>query len=290
MPELPEAEITTQKLKPLLLGKRFLGFWTNWPRGVAVSKPAAITRDIKGRKVLSLARRGKAILVRLSGGRMLALHQKMSGKVLVLLKGTKDKHIHHRFPLSPSTGSGQEGGKELVLHDIRKFGRVWYGKEADVLRDPFFAKLGREPLELSFVRFGELFLRHKGMVKPLLLRQDVFAGIGNIVADESLWRAKVHPCRRIETLTEPEVRRVYDAIRFILKKSIALGGSTMRDWRHPDLSSGGYYPGRYVYNRRGERCKRCGTTILRIVVGSRGTYICPKCQRNHDRCSPFHIK
>lgn len=270
MPELPEVEITTQKLKPLLLGRRILGFRTDWPRGVLVSKPNAIARDIKGRRVSSLARRGKAVLIRLSGKRLLALHQKMSGKVLVLPEGTKDKHIHHRFPLSD--------GAELVLHDIRKFGRVWYGKEAVVLRDPFFAKLGREPLELSFAQFQELLLRHKGMVKPLLLRQDVFVGIGNIMADESLWKAKLHPRQRIETLTESEVRRIYDMIRFILKKSIALGGTTMRDWRHPDLSPGGYYPGRYIYHRVGERCRRCGTIIRRIVVGSRGTHICPRCQ------------
>lgn len=271
MPELPEVEVTTRKLTPLLKGKRLLGFFSDWPKAVRVSSPLYVARDIKGRKILSLARRGKAILIRLSGGRLLALHQKMSGKVLVLARGAKDRHIHHRFSLS--------GGKELVLHDIRKFGRVWYGTEDAVLRDPFFAKLGREPLELFFGGFKELLLRHRGMIKPLLLRQDVFAGIGNIVADESLYKARLHPRRRTETLTAAEARRLYDALRFILKKSIALGGSTMRDWRHPDLSPGGYFASRLVYRRAGERCKRCGAVIRRIVVGSRGTHLCPKCQR-----------
>jgi formamidopyrimidine-DNA glycosylase len=270
MPELPEVEVTTRKLRPLLKGKRILGFWTDWPKGMNVPGGISVLSDIKGRKIKSLKRRGKTILIYLSGGRLLAFHQKMSGKVLVLPQNFKDKHIHFRFKL--------RGGKELVLHDVRKFGRVWYGKETEVLAEKFFAKLGKEPLDISQGEFIKMVSWHKGMIKPLLLRQDIFSGIGNIVADESLWKAKIHPAAKIKELSQNELKRLFSAIQFVLKKSIRLGGSTMRDWLHPDGTQGKYYENRYVYARKDQPCPRCKTKIRKIIVGSRGTYFCPKCQ------------
>ncbi len=271
MPELPEVEITTRKLKTLIIGKRILNFWTDYPAAILSSNPKLIFRDILNRKIESIERRGKAILLFLGGKRILELNQKMSGKILVIPSGLIDKHIHHRFLIS--------GGKEIVFHDIRKFGRIWYGKTSEVLADRFFVKLGCDPLNISFSEFQKLLTFGQGMIKPLLLRQDIFSGIGNIIADESLWKAKIHPKTFIDNLSSQDKNQLYKALKFIIRKSIKLGGSSMQDWLHPDGKLGGYYPKRYVYNRAGNPCKRCRTLIEKIFLNSRGTFFCPKCQK-----------
>ena len=251
MPELPEVETTKRKLEPLLLGRRIL--------------------ELGNRKILKIERRGKAILIHLSGDKILAFHQRMSGKLLVLERGFRDKRIRFRFRLS--------SGKDLVLHDVRKFGVVWYGPAEKVLKDKYLSKLGPDPLKIDFKEFKVLLKKHKGMIKPLLLRQDIFSGIGNIVADESLWKAKIHPRKRTEDFGNSEIGRLHQAIRYIVSKSIRLGGTTMRDWRHPDNTQGGYYERRYIYGRAGEKCQRCGKMVIRMKAAGRGTFICQKCQK-----------
>ena len=187
---------------------------------------------------MRLERRGKAILIYLSGDRILAFHQRMSGKLLITPLGFKDKHIRKRFRLS--------SGKDLVFHDVRKFGIIWYGPEERVLEDRYFVKLGSDALTVDFSRFRELLTKHRGMIKPLLLRQDVLAGVGNIVADEVLWKAKIHPRRKLATFAKKEFKNLYQAIRYIVSKSIRLGGKTMRDWLHTDCSQGPQYQFRFV--------------------------------------------
>ncbi|MBI2609920.1 bifunctional DNA-formamidopyrimidine glycosylase/DNA-(apurinic or apyrimidinic site) lyase [Candidatus Giovannonibacteria bacterium] len=267
MPELPEVEITTRKLEPLLIGKRILNFWTDWPRGLKMSSAMSNIRGLTIRKVF---RRGKVIFLELSKGYLLAFHQRMSGKLLVVTKNIQDKHIHHRFDISKS--------RALIFHDVRKFGVVWFGKEKEILKDKFLSGLGHDPLTLSFKDFKKSLAPFKGAIKPLLLRQDVLSGIGNIIADESLWHARVYPKRRRENLSESELKKLYSSIRFVLRKSIRLGGTTMRDWLHPDNSKGRYYARRFVYKRAGEPCSHCGTLVKRIKIGSRGTFICEQCQ------------
>lgn len=248
-----------------------MSFWTDWPRGLRISSRKEISRDIRGRKILRLERKGKAVLVHLSGGKILGFHQRMSGKLLVVPKKFSDKHIHFHLDISRY--------ESLVMHDIRKFGVVWYGSAEDILKDKYLARLGADPLSLSFEEFMELLKTRKGIIKPLLLRQDVFSGIGNIVADEVLWKAKIHPKRKIQNLEIRELKNLFSALKFVLKKSIRLGGTTMRDWLHPDSSEGRYYQARFVYQRAGEKCQRCNAIIRRIKVASRGTFICPKCQK-----------
>ncbi len=250
MPELPEVEITRRELKPFLVGKRILG--------------------LDGRKILRLERRGKAILIYLSGGKILAFHQRMSGKLLVVDRKFQDKHIRFRYKLS--------SGKDLIMHDVRKFGIKWYGARNEVLDDKYFLKLGYDPLEINFRRFKDLLGKHQGMIKPMLLRQNILAGIGNIIADESLWKARINPKKRMENFSEKDFRDLFFAILFILRKSIRLGGSSMRDWLRPDSSKGGYFKRRLVYGRAGEKCGRCGKMIIRTKVGGRGTFICELCQ------------
>ncbi len=290
MPELPEVETTVNKLKPLITGKRILDF---------------------NKKILDVSRRGKAIIITLEGSRtsfILAFHQRMSGKLLIVERGLKDKYIRRRFKLSD--------GKDLVFHDVRRFGVVWYGKEKKVLEDNYFKMLGEDALTVGFQRLRELLntappsaplLVKEGMglrvpslirrgggvvgrgkkIKTFLLDQKNLAGIGNIMADEILWKAKIHPERKISSLTDKEIKLLWSSLRAVLKKSIKLGGSSMRDWLHPDGEAGGYFEKRSVYGREGERCFRCSrlrlaparqAKIFRKKIAGRSSYYCIKCQ------------
>lgn len=251
MPELPEVEITKNKLKPHLLGKRIL--------------------DLGNKKILRLERRGKAIILYLSHGYVLAFHQRMSGKLLIGDRNYKDKHIRFRFKIS--------SGKDLIFHDVRKFGIKWYGPEKKIFGKKYFKKLGADPLSVDFKKFYELLGSHKGMIKALLLRQDILSGIGNIIADETLWHAGLHPRKKVENFSKEDFHRLYRSLQYILKRSISLGGSTMRDWMHPDGSVGEYFKKRFVYQRKGEKCSNCATIILRTKVAGRGTFVCEKCQK-----------
>ena len=164
MPELPEVETTVKKLGPLIKGRRIL--------------------NLGGKKILKLERHGKAILIYLSDNKILGFHQRMSGKLLIVPRNFKDRHIRRRFKLS--------SGKDLVFHDVRKFGVVWYGAAKKALDDPYFKTLGPDALLISINEFKELFRGHKTKIKPFLLNQKNLAGIGNIMADENLCGGKIY--------------------------------------------------------------------------------------------------
>lgn len=249
MPELPEVEITIRKLRTLILGKWILDL---------------------NKKILNLERRGKAILIHLSGGKILGFHQRMSGKLLIVPRGFKDKHIRRRFKLS--------GGKDLVLHDVRKFGVVWYGAAKKILEDKYFKTLGEDALTAGLQSIRNILLNRKGQTKAFLLNQKNLAGIGNIMADEILWHAKIHPETAISDLEDDKIKILWRSLRSVLKKSIKLGGSTMRDWLQPGGEAGGYFEKRFVYAREGQKCFRCGAKIIRKKTSGRSSYFCQKCQ------------
>ncbi|MDO8522930.1 MAG: DNA-formamidopyrimidine glycosylase [bacterium] len=254
MPELPEVETTKRKLEPLIKGRRILDF---------------------DRKILGLERRGKAILIWLSSASpkqyLLAFHQRMSGRLLVVERDFKDKYIRRRFKLSD--------GKDLAFHDVRKFGVVWYGPAKKVLSDQYFRTLGPDALTVSLQSIKNLLIAKKsGKIKSFLLDQKNLAGIGNIMADEILWKAKIHPEIKISTLSDNEIKTLWNSIRAVLQKSIKLGGSSMRDWFHPDGDSGGYFERRRAYDREGKKCFRCRSKILRKKIAGRSSYFCSKCQ------------
>ncbi|MDP2668656.1 MAG: DNA-formamidopyrimidine glycosylase family protein [bacterium] len=261
MPELPEVETTVNKLKPLIKGKRILEF---------------------DKKILDLERRGKAILIHLTGNYFLAFHQRMSGKLLIVDRNHHDKYIRRRFQLSD--------GKDLAFHDVRRFGVVWYGPAKKVLEDNYFKTLGEDALSVGLRGLKDLLKgnnppsppyfkggKREG-IKSFLLNQKNIAGIGNICADEILWKAKIHPERQISSLTDKEIKILWRALRSVLLLSIKLGGSSMRDWLHPGGESGGYFEKRTVYGREGEKCGRCENKILRKKIAGRSGYFCPKCQ------------
>ena len=147
------------------------------------------------------------------------------------------------------------------------------------MRDPYLASLGDDAENIPKSRFHQALAARSGMIKPLLLRQDVVSGIGNIIADEALWQAKIHPQKKLVELEKRDLDHVHRALSRTIRTMLAAGGTTLRNWGHPDGARGRYQERRLVYAKPGQPCPRCRRQLERIIVGSRGTTICPKCQR-----------
>ncbi|MCS6789316.1 MAG: DNA-formamidopyrimidine glycosylase [Patescibacteria group bacterium] len=275
MPELPEAEITKRKLKNLL-GKKIQKFWTNLSQNLKNSSYKFIKKDIVNYKINKIKRLGKVILVYLNKKnkiKILAFHQRISGRLIIQNKNQKFKlsnHIHFIITFSDKT--------QLFFEDPRKFGIVWYGFEKDVLKDKYFKNLGPDILKISFSTFKKQLLKHSGQIKSALLNQKIIAGIGNILADEILWYSKIHPKTQIKTLNLIQIKKIWQASKKIINKSIKLGGTSMRNWLHPDNTIGNFQNKTFVYGKKNQNCSRCNTKIIKIKSSGRGTYLCPKCQ------------
>jgi formamidopyrimidine-DNA glycosylase len=271
MPELPEVETVARGLRVSLVGRTIISVEVRWARTLIPPDPVAFGRRLVGQVIAGVRRRGKWILITLDGGSTLLVHLRMTGQlVLERVSPPDDRHVRVLFSL--------DNGWWLRFSDQRKFGRMV------LTSDPqrYVGGLGPEPLADDFTaeRLGEMLARRRGRIKPLLLNQRFVAGLGNIYADESLWRAGVHPLRQASGLGPAEVRRLHQGIRSVLQAAIDGGGTTLADsaYRRPDGRTGEFYDLLAVYGREGQPCVRCGTAIERIVVGQRGTHYCPHCQ------------
>jgi formamidopyrimidine-DNA glycosylase len=227
-------------------------------------------QGIAGRRITSVSRRGKYIVISLDEGYLL-IHLKMSGRLRVVhADEPRDKHTHTVFHL--------DDGQQLRFHDVRKFGRVYLVEDAAQIT----ADLGPEPLadDLTADEFRRLLARRSGRLKPLLLNQRFLAGIGNIYADESLFAAGLHPLRKADSLTPDDQGRLYAAIRQVLSQAVQSRGTTLADQGYVDAEGqAGTYQGEIaVYSRSGEPCPVCGEAIQRTRVGGRSTHFCGRCQ------------
>jgi formamidopyrimidine-DNA glycosylase len=272
VPELPEVETLARDLRKLLCGAEFQAVTLSWPRSLAMPAPEELVQGLPGRRILDVSRRGKFLQFSLSGPSYLLIHLRMSGHVQVETSAD---------PLSPYARAvfALTDGRRLVFSDPRKFGRIYWLTEPDLV----LGTLGPEPLadDLTVDAFRSLLAARKGALKPLLLNQALLAGLGNIYTDEALFRAGLHPQRKANTLTEGEMARLYTAIREVLHQAIGSRGTTLADARYRDAQG---QPGHNrenlrVYHRAGEPCPCCGTPIERTVVGGRGTHFCPNCQK-----------
>ncbi len=281
MPELPEVETVARDLRGLILGATITGAVNTWPRTLRTHEPEAFDAAIGGRRIEAVGRRGKQLVIALSGGATLTIHLKMTGQLFVVPAGQRpDPYV--RLTL------GLEDGREIRFRDIRKFGRVGlYTGEAESVAD-----YGPEPLDDAFTlaRFRARIRARRGRLKPLLLDQGFLAGIGNIYADEALWQARLHPLRSAASLRRPDERRLYGAIRGVLAEAVARRGSSIDDYTAPE-GDGSMQERLLVYQRAGEACPRCGRPIRRIVIGARATHFCSWCQRlpAADRASAARI-
>jgi formamidopyrimidine-DNA glycosylase len=270
MPELPEVETIATILRqgkddqPSVTGRQILAALLLWERTLATPTPTEFETRIVGQTILDSGRRGKYLLLPLSNDTLI-IHLRMSGD-LVVESVDQQPAPHHRLLLD------LEGDVRLAFNDTRKFGRVWLtSNPSEVLNG-----LGPEPLDPEFT-VGELYQRlqtRRRQLKPLLLDQSFLAGMGNIYTDEALNLAKIHPLTIANTLTEEQAERLWRSVRSVLMDGILNNGASI-DW----VYRGGSYQHRFrVYNRAGEPCPECETTVERIVVGQRGTHLCPHCQ------------
>jgi formamidopyrimidine-DNA glycosylase len=273
MPELPEVETIARRLRagcgaePALPGRKILTVEIRHPKPLAFPDPGLARERMRGCSFIEISRRGKIVVCRLTRGYLL-IHLRMSGDLQLFPSLTVPrKHDHVIWHL--------DGGWDLRFHDPRRFGRIWVVEEPGQV----LASLGPEPLEADFTaaRLEEMLRTKRRLLKPLLLDQTFLAGIGNIYADESLHRARLHPLRRSHTLRKEEVARLRNGIRAALRAGIAQDGASI-DW----VYRGGEFQNNFrAYGREGEPCRNCGSKIRRIVVGQRSTYYCPKCQRKN---------
>jgi formamidopyrimidine-DNA glycosylase len=295
MPELPEVETTVRDLKPHLIGHAITRALVHWDRTIAHPDTRAFKRDIVGHTVTDITRRGKFLVFHLkeqpAGGKRQAAeprsnqylanraHKPATKYLLVHLRMTggfafhhprerRDKHVHVALRL--------DDGRELRFHDPRKFGRMWLVEDPELVT----GKLGPEPFGIRRKEFVERIRQRKGRLKPLLLNQAFLAGVGNIYADESLWYARLHPLREVSKLSDAEAGALYLAIRRVLRKAIGAGGTSFdQNYRRINGMSGEFEENLRVVGREGEPCSRCSTPIVKTVVGQRGTYFCPHCQK-----------
>jgi len=279
MPELPEVETIANGVNERVRGERVDEVWFSSRPQPFKTPPRTMARGLEGRRILAVYRAGKHIVCDLGGadgkkasGTVEAqwiVHLGMTGRLLVTTPDAPvETHTHARLALSK--------GKEVRFVDPRRFGRL---ELRDLKRGKAFAAPGAEPLTIDAEEFVRLFRGRKLAIKAALLNQTLLAGVGNIYADESLFRAGLRPRRQAGRLTAAELERLRIALVEVLRAAIRLGGSSVSDYVDANGVRGFFQLEHRVYQRTGEPCRVCTTPIRRIVVAGRSTHYCPKCQR-----------
>lgn len=274
MPELPEVETYVRELAPLLSGRRVVRACVTWPRTIAIPDAEAFIVQIAGQQFVHFSRRGKYMLLGLESGMTMIVHLRMTGHLLLVEAGAPvDQHTHVVMNL--------DDGRLLIFQDSRKFGRIWLVPDPA----PVLAKLGPEPFDAAFTRevFGASLHGRSASIKALLLDQGIVAGVGNIYADESLFRAGIHPARPAGSLNASEIAALLEAVRQVLIDGIAgagssLGTSGLQNYSRPGGAPGGFQEKFNVFRRAGQPCPQCGASIERTVLVQRSTHFCPNCQ------------
>jgi formamidopyrimidine-DNA glycosylase len=287
MPELPEVETIARGVDERVRGDSIVQVWFGSHPEPFKTPPQKQAAGLEGRVLLAVRRKGKHIVCALGAvgegkaarGRANKLSEKpeaewivhlgMTGRLLVTTPdGPIAAHTHARLSLA--------SGREIRFVDPRRFGRLEF---RDLRRGVGFAASGAEPLTIEPAEFAALFRNRKLSIKAALLNQTLLAGVGNIYADESLFRAGIRPGRRAGRLTRAELERLRGSLREVLEHAIRLGGSSVSDYVDADGVKGFFQLEHCVYLRTGLPCRRCETAIRRILVAGRGTHYCPKCQQ-----------
>lgn len=275
MPELPEVETIRRDLEGAVTGRRVTGVYLYEPRVVRHPDPETFVRELKGRRIEGASRRGKHLLIRLSGGWVWAVHLMLEGQ---LLYEEAEAPIASRTKLVLQL----DNGFQLRLRDVVDLAKTALAPAGELEEILGLSRLGPEPLEPEFTveRFLERFKGRTGRIKPLLINQAFIAGVGNLYADEALFRARIHPGRKASTLTEAEKRRLYAELLAVLREGIAARGASARRGMYRDLwgHKGGYQDRLQVFRREGAACLGCPGTVALDRVGGRATHFCPSCQ------------
>jgi len=262
LPELPEVETVVRSIRPLV-GRRIASAEFRNLRVLRGGDPDRMAARLSGRRIASVKRYGKFIVATLDDGSYLMIHLGMTGKLL--LGGAPGKHTHAILTFDRGV---------LLYDDSRQFGCIEFHEEFPKR----VARLGPEPLEVSYEYFARPMARRKTRVKALLLNQTFLRGMGNIYADEALFRAGIHPQAMAYRIGKDRARKLYDAMRQVLSEAIEAGGSSISDYVDAAGRSGWFQFSHRVYGRTGEPCKTCGTAIRRVVIAQRSSHFCPVCQ------------
>jgi len=281
MPELPEVETVARGLRQAILGRRIIS--VSLGKTDFIDDPAALEQHLPGRQIEAVERYGKFMLLRLSAVNgenriatngdaapaSLLVHLGMTGQIAPSPAGQPlQKHTHVCLLL--------DDGRELRYTDARRFGRIAYLTKALLAEE--LTGFGADPLEVSKEEFADRICGRRARIKALLLDQSVLRGVGNIYADESLWRARVHPAQLGAKLSRKQVERLRRALRDILQKAIVLRGSSISDFLDAEGEPGEYQRHHRAYGREGKNCYRCKTPVRRAIVVGRSSYFCPRCQ------------
>jgi len=270
MPELPEVETIARGLDKRVRGDVIESVWIGKRHQPLKSPAREIARTLEGGRIAAVRRVGKHIVFDLEQGaakHQWIVHLGMTGRMQVALP--EDEILKHTHAIAKL-----ESGREVRFVDPRMFGKL------SVVRDKHgFEAQGREPLDIGFELFAELFHKRKTPIKSALLNQKLLSGIGNIYADESLFRAGVRPRRRAASLTREELKKLYAAIPEVLNEAIAAGGSSVSDYVDAEGDEGFFQLQHRVYGREGEPCLVCKTPVKRLVIGGRSSHYCPRCQK-----------
>lgn len=274
MPELPEVETTARGLRERILGREIVQVGAlDWPRMAPNATLPTLAQAAVGRTIETVTRRGKYVVVGLSGDTFLVLHRKMSGNLILKTVDLEAApHTHLTVTL--------DDGWRIDFVDPRKFGRIYLFLGRDALDEFLEERLGPEPLEIELQQFDQMLEGRRGRLKSLLLDQAFLAGIGNLYADEILWDAQLHPQRSAESLTAPERSRLHASIQQVLEAAIERRGTSLSDYVDASGEQGTNQEHLQVYGRHGMPCGRdgCQESIVRMVVAQRGTWFCPTCQ------------
>jgi formamidopyrimidine-DNA glycosylase len=270
MPELPEVETVVRGLREPLIGHTIKSMWYDWENTIHSPHSTEFSARIEGQTVQAINRRAKYILIELDTDTLI-VHLKMTGRLYVAdnhEKQVADKWVHVRFDL--------DKGKQLRFSDSRKFGKVYLTDNTDTL----LGHLGPEPLEDDFTLevFRSRLVGRSKIIKALLLDQTFVAGIGNIYADEALFRAGIHPTVKANQLSDQDTELLHQTIRDTLFAGVEHEGASINWYRKPDGTEGNSQKHFYVYGQDDEPCQKCGTRIDKIRVAQRGTHFCPTCQ------------
>lgn len=281
MPELPEVETVARGLRRAILGRRIISVTLG--KTDFIDDPVALEQHLPGRSIQSVERYGKFMLLRLSvvngaanipangdaAPASLLVHLGMTGQLAPSPAAQpREKHTHVCLLL--------DDGRELRYTDARRFGRIAYLTEVPLAEE--LTGFGADPLEVGGEEFAQRIRSRRARIKALLLDQGVLRGVGNIYADESLWRAKIHPARLGANLSAKQAETLRRVLQEILQKAIVLRGSSISDFLDAEGEPGEYQRHHRAYGREGKNCCRCKTVIRRAIVAGRSSYFCPKCQ------------
>jgi formamidopyrimidine-DNA glycosylase len=271
MPELPEVETIKRELNKTIINKKIVDVIVNNAKVIRGMDEEKFIKELKNVKIKNIIRKGKLLIFELSSGKSLTIHLKMTGQLVYPRQGgaSLGKATKASFKFT--------GGKILDFNDVRLFGEL---KIVDNWQDlKFIKELGPEPFNIDSEKFRQMLAKRKTKIKVLLMDQKIISGIGNLYANEALFRAKIDPRRSANSLSDKEKDLLFEETKNTLSEAIKYKGSSVDNYVQVSGKQGNYVQYHKVYDREGEKCLKCKGIIKRIVLGGRGTYICPQCQK-----------